>query len=179
MIDNDKFLALSAKLRAKKVKNDHVFPLMRSAAKAIVTLVHSRNKLWLTVEGLTNRLAATSHDVRANFDRANAVEKKIEDLLVAAHGFDARLEEKTKLLDDQIGVNNALVEEVKRLQAPIPMIMFCPKCGGRHVDVGAFAERPHHSHACQHCGVVWAPAVVPTVGVAFLPGCRDVEQTKS
>lgn len=28
------------------------------------------------------------------------------------------------------------------------------------------------THACQECGFLWAPAVVPTVGVRFLPGCK-------
>lgn len=56
---------------------------------------------------------------------------------------------------------------------PIPMILACPACGARHVDAGRWATRPHHTHACQHCGVVWRPAVVCTVGVQFLPGFRD------
>lgn len=57
--------------------------------------------------------------------------------------------------------------------APIPMILYCPECMQRHVDRGEFADRPHHTHACQECGMVWRPAVVPTVGVQFLPGFRD------
>lgn len=42
-------------------------------------------------------------------------------------------------------------------------------------------ERPrvlnlcHHTHACQHCGMVWRPAVVPTVGVYFLPGFKNTD----
>jgi len=56
---------------------------------------------------------------------------------------------------------------------PIPMILRCPGCGRRHVDEGEWAARPHHTHACQHCGEVWRPAVVDTVGVRFLPGFRD------
>lgn len=62
---------------------------------------------------------------------------------------------------------------------PIPMILHCPTCGGRHVDVGVFADKPHHTHACQHCGFVWRPAVVPTVGVQFLPGFRDALAEKT
>jgi len=56
---------------------------------------------------------------------------------------------------------------------PVPMILFCPMCHERHVDAGEFATKPHHTHACQSCGFVWRPAVVPTVGVQFLPGYRD------
>ncbi len=56
---------------------------------------------------------------------------------------------------------------------PLPMILHCPDCGGRHVDQGEFATKPHHTHACQHCGMVWRPALIPTVGVQFLPGFKD------
>lgn len=66
---------------------------------------------------------------------------------------------------------------LKIRQAPIPMLLWCPGCGGRHVDVGEFAAKPHHTHACQHCGHVWRPAVVDTVGVQFLPGYKN-EETK-
>jgi hypothetical protein len=56
---------------------------------------------------------------------------------------------------------------------PIPMILTCPVCNGRHIDKGEFATKPHHTHACQHCGMCWRPAIGPTVGVQFLPGCKD------
>ena len=51
------------------------------------------------------------------------------------------------------------------------MILACPACHRRHVDEGDYAFEPHRSHACQYCGTIWRPALVPTVGVAFLPGC--------
>lgn len=51
-----------------------------------------------------------------------------------------------------------------------PMILHCPECGGRHIDEGEFLTKPHHTHACQHCGFVWRPALVNTHGVQFLPG---------
>lgn len=56
---------------------------------------------------------------------------------------------------------------------PLPMLLWCPTCHERHIDAGAFATRPHHTHACQGCGNVWRPALVPTVGVQFLPGFKD------
>lgn len=59
--------------------------------------------------------------------------------------------------------------------APVPMLLWCPECGARHVDVGTFATKPHHTHACQECGMVWRPAIVATVGVRFLPGFKDAE----
>lgn len=57
----------------------------------------------------------------------------------------------------------------------IPMLLWCPECKARHVDVGVFATKPHHTHACQGCGHVWRPAIVPTCGVQFLPGFKNKE----
>lgn len=56
---------------------------------------------------------------------------------------------------------------------PIPLRLNCPICGTLHCDEGEQATKPHRTHACQACGHLWAPAVVPTVGVKFLPGCRN------
>ncbi len=60
---------------------------------------------------------------------------------------------------------------------PVPMLLWCPECGVRHIDVGDFATKLHHTHACQGCGHVWRPAVVHTVGVQFLPGFKNGEPT--
>lgn len=60
---------------------------------------------------------------------------------------------------------------------PIPMILTCPGCNVRHIDQGDFATKPHHTHACQGCGLVWRPAKVATVGVRFLPGFKDIDPT--
>jgi hypothetical protein len=53
------------------------------------------------------------------------------------------------------------------------MILFCPLCHARHIDVGEFATKPHYTHACQSCGLPWRPAIVATVGVQFLPGFKN------
>lgn len=58
----------------------------------------------------------------------------------------------------------------------IPMILFCPK-GHRHIDEAEFANVPHHTHACQKCGLVWRPAKVNTHGVRFLPGYSNAESS--
>lgn len=55
----------------------------------------------------------------------------------------------------------------------IPMLLWCPECGERHIDRGRFETKVHHTHSCQHCGFTWRPAVVATVGVQFLPGFKD------
>ena len=56
---------------------------------------------------------------------------------------------------------------------PIPLRLNCPTCGALHIDEGEFATKPHHTHSCQSCGMTWRPAVVPTVGVQFLPGFKN------
>ena len=53
------------------------------------------------------------------------------------------------------------------------MLLWCPECGKRHLDEGTYAHQAHHTHACQHCGHVWRPAIVCTCGVQFLPGFRN------
>lgn len=57
--------------------------------------------------------------------------------------------------------------------APVPMTLWCPMCGARHIDEGEFATKAHHTHSCQTCGLSWRPAIVPTVGVQFLPGFKN------
>ena len=50
------------------------------------------------------------------------------------------------------------------------------KLGAYETLVTAFnkgATKPHHTHACQHCGHVWRPAIVNTVGVMFLQGFKN------
>lgn len=59
---------------------------------------------------------------------------------------------------------------------PVPMLLHCPWCGHRHIDEGEFATKAHHTHACQNCGMCWRPCIVPTVGVQFLPGFKNVEK---
>jgi predicted RNA-binding Zn-ribbon protein involved in translation (DUF1610 family) len=68
------------------------------------------------------------------------------------------------------------VEQKWAAPDPVPMRLNCPDCGELHLDEGEFATKPHHTHACQHCGNVWRPAVVATVGVRFLPGFKNEER---
>jgi hypothetical protein len=62
-----------------------------------------------------------------------------------------------------------------QLAQPIPMLLHCPMCNARHIDEGEFATKPHHTHACQSCGMCWRPAIVATCGVQFLPGFKNGE----
>ncbi len=70
-----------------------------------------------------------------------------------------------------------LVTAARKILAgdPVPMLLVCPdpRCCMRHIDEGDFATKPHHTHACQSCGMVWRPALGPTVGVQFLPGFKN------
>lgn len=66
-----------------------------------------------------------------------------------------------------------MTDEARDAAVPIPIRLECPACGELHIDEGEFATKPHHTHACQSCGAVWRPAIVPTVGVRFLPGFKD------
>ncbi|WP_196486212.1 hypothetical protein [Burkholderia cepacia] len=76
------------------------------------------------------------------------------------------------------------------VEAPIPVLLFCPRCGTQHIDApetepgrlissGPNAGRavpprvtwdkpPHRSHLCHACGIIWRPADVATVGVAAI-----------
>ena len=51
-------------------------------------------------------------------------------------------------------------------------------CFERHIDEGKFATKPHHTHACQFCGLIFRVAIVPTVGVRFLTGFKNAPEEK-
>lgn len=76
---------------------------------------------------------------------------------------------------DELTKYDAAMTEMSRAASmePVPMRIPCPACGTIHVDKGRFATHPHHTHACQACGMVWRPGIGPTVGVQFLPGFKD------
>jgi rubredoxin len=86
------------------------------------------------------------------------------------------LQQYTLLNLDAISATPEKALEMLIKGAPVPMVLTCPVCGARHIDKGEFAVKPHHTHACQACGLCWRPAVVPTVGVQFLPGFKDEER---
>jgi hypothetical protein len=69
------------------------------------------------------------------------------------------------------------VRTIDVLSPSLPLLLHCPMCGARHIDEGEQATKPHRTHACQLCGHLWAPAVVETVGVRFLPGCKNEDGT--
>lgn len=72
-----------------------------------------------------------------------------------------------------------LQARLEELQAPVPMLLHCPMCNERHYDVGEWATKVHHTHACQECGHVWRPAVAATMGVFYLPGFKNEPEEQS
>ncbi len=50
---------------------------------------------------------------------------------------------------------------------PIPIKAVCPQCNERHVDRNE--TRLHHKHLCEHCGHIWSPHTLHTVGVDWDP----------
>lgn len=90
-------------------------------------------------------------------------------------GLTAPSEEKKCLTRADAIVNALAAVGYLITKSPVPVRLTCPKCGELHLDEGEFATKVHHTHACQSCGMVWRPAVVPTVGVRFLPGFKNEE----
>jgi hypothetical protein len=75
---------------------------------------------------------------------------------------------------DKLRAATHALESVSNVEAqPVPMLLWCPDCGQRHIDTGVFETKLHHTHACQHCGMVWRPAICNTKGVQFLPGFKN------
>ncbi len=77
------------------------------------------------------------------------------------------------------GIIDLLTCYARMMREPIPMVLFCPKCGAQHVDAAdtdstvyadghesRWENPPHRSHLCHACGCIWRPADVPTTGVA-------------
>jgi hypothetical protein len=100
----------------------------------------------------------------------SAMRSQEEDVKVNGAKHPGLLEPMQGILRDLLRQFDELLPD---LGGAIPMILTCPACGGRHLDEGEFATKVHHTHACQHCGMVWRPAIVPTVGVQFLPGFKN------
>lgn len=100
-------------------------------------------------------------------ERAAAIAREIAiEVVRQLRGEDPDYEHVTRELESAIATESP---------APVPMFLTCPKCNARHIDEGEFATKVHHTHSCQSCGLTWRPAVVPTVGVAFLPGFKNAE----
>ncbi len=65
------------------------------------------------------------------------------------------------------------LEAAYAAEEPEKQRITCEGCGRLHIDEGAFATKPHHTHSCQHCGLTWRPSIKPKFGVQFLPGFKN------
>jgi hypothetical protein len=95
-----------------------------------------------------------------------------------------------------------LVEAADAISAPIPMILFCPRCGEQHIDKAEeltqkkmqeieskpdwnlvplskhlWSNPPHKTHLCGCCGHLWRPCDRPTEGVREIKtkGSKDTD----
>jgi predicted RNA-binding Zn-ribbon protein involved in translation (DUF1610 family) len=112
------------------------------------------------------RGAKASAAVASTYNSSTSHPFRLEDCILGKLNLRERPPRKNKLAIARCSTCSLRIE-------PIPMLLWCPICTERHIDTGEFATRPHHTHACQSCGMVWRPAVVPTVGVLFLPGFKN------
>lgn len=63
------------------------------------------------------------------------------------------------------------MHELARLQEPIPMLLFCPRCHGQHIDAPKLPDwtnPPHATHTCAFCGLLWRPSNRNTTGVLII-----------
>lgn len=94
------------------------------------------------------------------------------------------------LVSEQLASRDALAAELARIRAqqgsamplairPVDVILYCPKCGTKHVDApepqSGWKNPPHKSHLCHACGAVWRPSDIETNGIdsLFTTGSRD------
>lgn len=129
----------------------------------------------------------------SNYDPhfAHVGEREIMETVLFLARFDALMGYFRSIEGFKIGHEGDLIPLYSHSGDPIPMILFCPKCGIQHIDkaedhkpdCNAFnrptdiplmeypctcdrwTNPPHKSHLCHSCGWVWRPADVPTTGV--------------
>lgn len=116
-----------------------------------------------------SRLEAKYHEMLR--ERANTIHELQQKVLFAEQPFRAEIEH-LKVTIERLELE---LDETKRRDRH--QLLWCPACGERHIDEGEFAMKEHHTHACQHCGMVWRPAIGPTFGVRYLPGFKNREET--
>ena len=141
-------------------------------------LDEANHELARKLKETKEQLKATEGSLRATIDRCERVETQLVERTSEVSQLRLRVFNLEEDLRAQTHRANALGEEVRKLcdtppppEVPVPLILFCPMCHARHIDPPEMRE--HRTHACAGCGFLWAPAVVPTVGVQHLPGCKN------
>lgn len=62
-------------------------------------------------------------------------------------------------------VAEAALTLIEQLERPVEMLLFCPRCLRQHVDP---PMKPHATHLCHFCELLWRPSNYNTVGVRSL-----------
>jgi len=130
-------------------------------------ILYLKGMFRCSTDKLTTRIAALLHD-------RDVVQLVVAELKVAQIAW-ARTQ---TCLERDLGAWQRVAlapQGGEKKEIPVPMVLHCPECRMRHIDVGEFVTKPHHTHACQGCGLVWRPAIGVTVGVRFLPGFMNAE----
>lgn len=152
------------KARAEQAEAEHAILLTRY--REIGDELGRLREIKAVHEGCAGQLS-TAMGERANWERTAGHEKAwYAELLHTKYRGALADVDRLRLVQLEAAASTAA-------SAPVPMLLTCPACRERHVDRGEFAMRSHHTHACQHCGMTWRPALVPTVGVQYLPGFKN------
>lgn len=136
---------------------------------------------WLCVEGcilgktLQEIVPLGAEAAAAQYQAAQASPEGLSDALNRERDMHRRTLAELDASERALKLTTERLREAEQQSkgGPVPMLLWCPACHARHLDVGEFAEKPHHTHACQSCGLAWRPAIVATIGVQFLPGFRN------
>jgi hypothetical protein len=104
----------------------------------------------------------------------------------------ARLSSAARLIRAALAAQQELPEKILT-QAPVDMVLYCPKCGLQHIDAPdtekdanpvpcggvemdtEWTNPPHKSHLCHGCGHIWRPSDTPTNGVAATVSGKDAD----
>jgi hypothetical protein len=118
--------------------------------------------------------AAPTSDQQAGAEEPPLPEPAFRDLM---GGFPFR---EAYTADQMLAYRRAAPAAIEQAGAPIPMVLYCPKCHAQHIDapeweddphdiehgqMRTWTNPPHRSHLCHACSHIWRPADVPTVGV--------------
>lgn len=162
---------------------------------------HVQPALEIARKVLVSQAAPPPEDVRDRFINRARVTRELEEQVLAARGPRApvaaiqtveqdrgdmssklRSIASERISDIELSLELLAIANALSAQSsiPIPMLLFCPKCGEQHVDapedhevdkgshvdvVADWSNPPHRSHLCHACGTIWRPTDVATTGV--------------
>lgn len=66
--------------------------------------------------------------------------------------------------------------------APIPMLLYCPRCEKQHIDAPEpekqWSNPPHATHTCKGCGLLWRPSNRNTTGIEKLEASEEKHEER-